>query len=256
MKNYKIVYTESLQTENMTWHDLEDKVSIIMMNRKFLQTNGYPVYMGYMDLAMVYVVTHETSSEMIVYMLKKDDLDNLGIDKQQLHNAAVKNALAKRRFRIVPLLEHMDNGMFAPIAVRTPGAEVKAGAELFHKTVMDINPVTGEENILVCKLKNRPFGAAYMFLPSVLEEVHKRFNRQEFYIVPVSTHEVWFIKGSYVSQNNKRSYKDVEIDLLDLLEEYNDTQNASWRDILSYNLYYYLGNTNEEGQVIMPINNH
>ena len=256
MKNYKIVYMESLETENMTWHDIEDQVTIIMLNRKFLRQNGSPVYTGYMDLAMVYAVTYETSGEMVVYMLKQDDLDNLGIDKQQVHNTAVKNAMAKRRFRISPLLEHMDHSMFSPLAIKVPGSEVKTGTELFNKTVVDVNPTTGEENILACKLKNRPFGAAYIFLPDVLEEVYRRFNHQEFYILPVSVHEAWFIKGSYVSHNNKRRYKDVEIDLLDLLEEYNDTQNGSWRDILSYGLYYYLGNANNEGQVIMPISNH
>jgi hypothetical protein len=85
-----------------------------------------------------------------------------------------------------------------------------------------------------------------------LDEVSKRFNGQDYYIVPVSMHEVWFIKNSYVSRNGKKSYQDVEIDLLDMLEEYNDTVNTNWQDILSYQLYYYLGN---ESHAVMPVKN-
>lgn len=252
MKKYKITYADDMKSEDITWHDVAHHLSIAMVNMKHLKEYGNPVYTGHMDLALVYPVVRATTSESIVYMLKQKDLDNLGVTKQDVHDMAVKNALNERRFRITPLSETFDTELLAPIAKGAPGTPFKTGVEPSRATIVDVDPVTGEENILACHRKNRPFGAAYMFLPSVLEEVSKRFNKQDFYIVPISAHSVWFIKNSYVSNNGKKSYRDVEIDLLDMLEEFNDEQNESWRDVLTYQVYYYMGG---ENQILMPIAN-
>ena len=54
----------------------------------------------------------------------------------------------------------------------------------------------------------------------------------------------------YVSHDGQKPVKYIEDDLLDFIEEFNDTQNKTWKDILSYKLYYYMG---DDGHVIVPI---
>lgn len=247
-KNYRIDFLSSLSDNLTTWQEVSGHVSMIMINAKRLDQHGSPVHTRYLDLAMIFTVQNEFSDYMEVYVLQENDLDRFGVTKDQVYKTAESNALLKRRFRLMPLSEALDQSMLAPLAKDTPVVDTKNS----NKVVLDVDPITGEENVLVCTLKHRPFGAAYMFMPKVLDEVSKRFNRQDFYIIPVSMHEVWFIKNSYVSRNGKKSYQDVEIDLLDMLEEYNDTVNTNWQDILSYQLYYYLGNDNH---AVMPVKN-
>ena len=55
------------------------------------------------------------------------------------------------------------------------------------------------------------------------------------------------------SKNNTKPLYAVEDDILDTIEDFNDTHNKSWKDILSYKTYYYLG---DDGKFILPISTH
>lgn len=242
---------EDLNIDITSWKNIAKYASFTLINQKCLEEYDNPVHDKCIDLAMVYIIQNETQGKLLIHMVQEEDLEKLGITKSDLHKVAVSNAMKNRRFRIVPFSETLEHNLLTPLSRRMPGTALGISAQI-PQIIIDVDPETEEENVLVGYNKNRPFGASYMFMPSVLEEVFKRFGNNDFYIIPMSRHQAWFVKGSYVTHEGTRDYRDVNIDLLDMLEEHNDKNNKRWQDILSYQLYYFMGN---DGKVIIPIKN-
>ena len=84
----------------------------------------------------------------------------------------------------------------------------------------------------------------------MLEEVYDRFNQENFYVLPISVHQVMCVRKGYADHDGQKPLYEVEDDLLCMVEGINDNGNKDWKDILSYKIYYYLG---DDGKRLFPI---
>jgi hypothetical protein len=206
-----------------------------------------------LDLAMVFAVQEKIKDDLKVYYLSKKDIKRYNVSEDVLQITAVRNTENNRKKRLVLLSDNIAmSNMLYPISTKAPGASMGLSNQNGGPTLGILQDKTDDkENILVVTNKSAPFGAQYMLLPSVLDEVYKRFDYENFYILPMSRHQAWYIRRGYATQDETKPWRYVEDDLLDMIEEYNDTQNKSWQDILSYKIYYYIG---DDGKLIVPIN--
>lgn len=237
-----------------SWDTIKDNVFARIINAKFLSKFQDVCYKKYLDLSIIFYVREIVKGKMRVYYFKKTDLETYGIDDKKLYQTAKENTLNDRKKRIVNFEENilMDNPMY-PLCKMPSGHSMGVSGPQGEGIGGIINAFDkeGTENILVLKNKQSCFGSIYFCFSEVLDEVYSRFNDNNFYILPISTHEVWCIKRSYLlKQNTVITQKEVEDDLLDLVEEVNDNRNESWQDVLSYNLYYFIG---DDGKMVFPI---
>ena len=84
------------------------------------------------------------------------------------------------------------------------------------------------------------YGASFGLTQKTFMEVAERFNNENFYIIPMSIHQVMFVKQSYASGHGRKTMAQTEDDLGDMLYQINDSMNKNWRDILSYHFYYHI----------------
>lgn len=235
-----------------TWEGIKDNVMVHLINSKYLSQYGKDVcYNKVLDLAMVFAIQEKDKDGLRIYYLSNEDTKKYGVTIETLREVAMKNAEHSRKKRLVTLSDSIAmTNMLYPLAVKMPGTSMGVGGQ-GGPTIGVLQDVSeDQENILVVTNKGVPFGAQYMLLPSVLEEVYARFNNENFYILPMSRHQAWYIRRGYVTHDETKPWQYVEDDLLDMIEEFNDTQNKSWKDILSYKLYYYIG---DDGKLIVPI---
>ena len=244
LDSFKKINTES-------WDSLKDNVYLQLINSKYLYTYGNVSHRKKLELAIVYSVQENTKDNLITYFLTEDDLKRYNVTQDEVYQTALRNSENNRKLRLVTLSESiMMTNMLYPLSIRIPNATMGVGSNNGPALGMLKDIEEEGENILVTLNKNIPFGASNMFLPKILHEVYERFNHSNFYILPISRHQAWYVKYDYVSHDGQKPVKYIEDDLLDFIEEFNDTQNKTWKDILSYKLYYYMG---DDGHVIVPI---
>lgn len=248
---------KKVNTEN--WDTIKDNVFIDLINSKYKETYGNPVSDNIMDLSFVYVLRENAKNSILSHMFLEEDLQKYNIDKDILRETAIKNSEKSRSKRIAPLSEiaRMQSVMY-PLMKKI--SEPSAGIAKVQSddpsmplpglgTIFDIDPDTREENILAVINRNLPYGSSYAFLESTIKEISERFNGESFYILPVSRHQSWFVKDSYLKSREK-DILTVENDLIDLVRQFNDDNNEKWSDILSYSIYHYFA---EDGGKIMQI---
>ena len=239
----------------LTWDTVKNNVYIRLMNIKSVSHYDKDIaFVKVADLAVTFSVQEIDSTEktLISHMLTVNELTDYGISIDIAYSKALENTLRNRKRRIISLREYMVMHEVAYPLINI-SEKVKGGFvnEKQSGIIEDIS-YDGEieiENILMLTNKNDIFGACYMIIPEILEEVYKRFG-ENFYIIPLSIHCVMCVRNGYATKNNTKPIHEVEDDILDAIEEFNDTKTNSWKDILSYKAYYYFG---DDGKYIFPI---
>ena len=237
MQNFKKIDTSS-------WDTLKDNVYVRLINRKYI--NKYDeniVHEPFMDLALTFSIQEKNKDIVMSHLLTKEDLKNLNVSTEEVKNVALHNTTYDRKKRVMTFKENTfkNNPMYPVLSVpQNMHMGVNTNRSSDFAMIQDVDSETGEENILMLGNKADIFGASYIASKEILEEIYHRFD-ENFYIIPLSVHQVMCVRTSYASQNGEKPSYEVDEDLLDMIESFNDDNNKSWKDILSYKIYYYLG---------------
>ena len=227
-----------------SWDTLKDDVYIRLMNRKYVNQYGNNVaHIPFMDLALTFSVQEKSKDTILSYLLTNEDLKSFGVNAEAVRDAALHNTSHDRKKRVMTFKESTlkSNPMF-PILQVPPGTMMGTGGRSMADCgfIQDKDEESGMDNILILGNKTDTFGASYMASGEVLDEIYNRFN-ENFYIVPLSIHQVMCVRASYATRNGTKPSYEVDDDFLDMIEAFNDSNNKSWKDILSYKIYYYFG---------------
>lgn len=248
MQNFKKVDMSS-------WDALKEHVYLRLINAKYLNKYGDDIaYSKCLDLSIVFSVQEKTNGVILSYILTNKDLKDLGVSIENVTEIALSNTLHDRKRRIMTFKEStLKNNPMFPIMTIPRGMTLGIGSETAQEcgVIEDVDLENDNENILMLCNKHDTFGSSYMIISEILEEVFERFNNENFYIVPLSVHQVMCIRAGYVSHNGKKPFYEINDDLLDMVESFNDECNKSWKDILSYKVYYYFG---DDGKKLFLIN--
>lgn len=242
LSNYKKVKTD-------TWDDIKDNIRLRAINTKYLKEYGNNVaHKTFLDISLT-LSLQEKQNKMLSYILQESDLERYGISFESAFKTAKDNSLYDRKRRILPLSEYMmQSELLYPLVNISPHAKMGCGNGA--GIISDVDTENNVDNVLVLCNRTDTFGATYMCIPEILEEVYQRFNYENFYILPMSIHHAWCVRQKYATKDNEKPIQYVEDDLLSMVEEFNDTQNKNWNDILSYKIYYYIG---DDGKHVFPI---
>lgn len=240
MQNFKKVDTSS-------WDTLKDNVFVRLINGKYVDKYGDNVInTPFMDLTLTFSVQEKSKDTILSYLLTEKDLERFNVTAEEVKDTALHNTTCDRKKRVMTFKESMlkSNPMY-------PVLEIPYGASLGisshssnspeHGLIRDVDEETDEENILILTNRTDVFGASYIASFEILNEIYDRFN-ENFYIIPLSIHKVMCIRSNYATKNGRKPIYEVDDDLLDMVESFNDSNNKSWKDILSYKIYYYFGN--------------
>ncbi len=239
LQNFKKVDTTS-------WEAVKDNVFIRLINEKYISKyDENIVYVKFLDLAMTFTVREKANNIVLCHMITNSDLATWNVDIETVRKSAQHNTAYDRKKRIMTFKEStLKNNMMYPILQIPQGMTMGAGGHSMADCgiIQDVDTETGCNNIIMLCNKYDVFGSAYMAIPEVLEEVWTRFDGENFYIIPLSIHQVMCVRDGYVTHDDEKPVYEVEDDLLDMIESFNDSNNKSWKDILSYKIYYYFGN--------------
>lgn len=241
--------------DTSSWDSMKDSVFLRLINKKFLNKYGENIaYVNYLDLALVFSVQEKTKDTMLSHILTEEELKELNVSINEVKQVAFKNTKHDRKKRIMTFKENIlkDNIMY-PVLQIPEGMTIGAGGHSMADCgiIQDVDEEKKCDNILILCNKHNTFGSSYMVIPEILEEVYERFNEENFYIVPLSIHQIMCVRSGYVSHEGEKPRYEIEDDLLDMIESFNDNNNKSWKDILSYKIYYYFS---EDGKILFPIN--
>ena len=236
-----------------SWEAIKNNVFFRVVNEKCLDKYGENIaYVKFLDLAITFSVQEKKQNTLVSHMLTKEELASFNVNVDEVKQAALYNTENNRKRRIMTFKQSFlkDNLMY-PIMKIPEGLILGAGNSMSDCGIIEDVDLENEcDNILIVCNKNNTFGASYIAVPKMLEEVYNRFGEENFYIIPLSVHQIMCIRRGYVSHEGKKPNYEVEDDLLDMLEDFNDNNNKSWKDILSYKIYYYFG---DDGKRVFPI---
>lgn len=225
------------------WDQLKQHITYKLINTKSfnLQDNNENIiHENKMDLTLVYSVSELSSDRKYVlyYSLTKDDLKKFGKTEEEVYEIAKDNVQNDRHRRLRTFKEdHIAREVLYPIMRFPEGAMLQGnGANALIEDSSDTC-----DNILTITNKYNVYGSSYMFDFNVLREVKARM-RSNFYIIPLSVHQLMFVSENYVLQNKDRF--EVEDDLFDMIYEIN-SKNKNAEDILTYRMYHY---STEDGE--------
>lgn len=254
LSNFKKIDTAS-------WETLKDNVFVRLINAKYIpKYNEDIVYDKKLDLAITFSVQecdNDGKGKVVLsHMLTNDDLKTFDVDITTVRHCAFHNMANNRKRRLMTFKEYTIKGnLLYPLLTTPRNFHMSTGEHscgVLEDITYDDETNDEQENILVMTNKNDIFGASYMVVQEMLDEVYNRFG-ENFYILPMSTHFVMCVREKYVTKDNQKPLYEVEDDILDMVEDFNDSQNKDWKDILSYKAYYYIGN---DGKYIFPLLSH
>ena len=242
LSNYKKVNTD-------TWDNIKDYIKLRAINTKYLEEYGNHIACKkFLDISLT-LSLQEKQDKMLSYVLTEEDLKKYNVSFDEAFKIAKDNSLSDRKRRILPLREYMmQSELLYPLVNIIPNAKIGCGNGA--GVLDDIDTEHDKNNVVVLCNRTDTFGATYMCIPEVLDEVYHKFDNENFYILPMSIHHAWCVRQSYANKDNTKPMQYVEDDLLGMVEEFNDTQNKNWKDILSYKIYYYIG---DDGKYVFPI---
>lgn len=257
------------KVDTSSWEGFKESVFIRLINSKHIQkyakdiyhNENQIVYSKWMDLAVTFSVqetVRENNEKILVsHILTEWDLEQYGIQKEDIMKQALLNMATSRKRRIMQFRYFTvhDNQMY-PIFEMPQGMKMQIGGAnntpsgFVNDVDFNFETEHEQENILIITYKNGYFGASLLCVPSILNEVYERFN-ENYYILPMSTHQLMCVRNTYASHKGQRPTYEVEDDLLSMVEDINDRKDVCWKDILTYKIYYYAG---DDGHVVIPVN--
>ena len=199
------------------------------------------------------------------YMLKNSDMNKLGISHEQLHSDAEANMIFKNGTRLETIAKHVSrHNILSPIISIPQNVGMKISVSpsgrrnvrrhtlfetsqysdvLLPETVPFLNSNTDSaedknDDMVVISNRTMNFAAANMFIDNTIQKIYDRF-KEDFYILPVSVHEIICLKVSY-ALNGASTEREAEEDLIDMIEQVNDKIITDDNDILSYSVYKYM----------------
>lgn len=228
-----------------SWENMSDNVFIRLINKKYVDKYGEDIATkDFFDLAICISLQEKKSNVLKSHLFTQKELRLYKIDFDVALKQAMKNTENERGKRILSIDKYMCmHNIVYPLMVRQK-TKVMVSMEGNDNPIGQVGSNDDGETVLMLCNKKDTFAASYMASFNILDEVFKRFNRTNFYIVPVSTICAMCVKSSFVTDNNKKPLKEAEEDLLDMLEQIND-EKKEWRNILSYKIYYYFGDDNK-----------
>lgn len=231
-----------VKVNTSSWETVNEDVFVRFINLKYL--NKYSsdiVHRKFLDLAMCASVQEKKEDKFRSHMLTQSDLERYGIDINTVFAAAMRNTENARSLRILTPAEHMCMNHPAYPLMGKIEARCMVGAGGAQNIPLGVIGGTDEnDNILILADKRFGYGSSYIASHKVLEDVYKKFDNKNFYVVPTNAFYVMCIKASFVTQDGSKPLREAEDDLMDMLESMND-KCKSWKDILSYKIYYYFG---------------
>ena len=238
----------SFSFDTTDWKEIKKNLYYRFVNENVLSQYGDNIpYIKYMDLAKTVTIREKINDVIHSHFITEEDIKRYNVSWEQVVACTNVSERTKKDGRIDLLsnflLRHTSS-MFPLVSV-PKGAVLGIGEKDF---VVDQDS-SGNPNILISYSRKFGFGAAYGFSNDALKKAYYKFGRENFYIVPMSIHNLLFIKESYVSKNGEKPMADIEEDLSDMIAAVNDDID-SWKNILSYNIYKFLA---DEGGRLMIV---
>ena len=251
-------YTDELDLQNFkkvntaSWEGMKDNVFVRLINKKYLSSYGDIAYVPFMDLAITFSVQEKNKGSIVSHLLTNEELENMNISVSEAKQVALKNTTNDRKRRLLTMKEStIKDDMMYPILQIPEGMMIGAGGKGPQSCGIIVDTEENRDNVLILCNKDGAFGASYMTVFSVLNEIYERFGCENFYIVPLSVHEIMCIRVGYVTHEGEKPLQEVEDDLLTMIESFNDSSNNSWKNILTYKIYLYYG---DDGNKLFLIN--
>lgn len=254
-------YTKFKKVDASSWATLRDNVYIRLVNKKCIpRYNEDIAFFNWIDLAATFsvqeVIRQKEGKVTLSHMLTKQELEGLDITIEDARVDVMNIMGNSRKRRVLTFRDFsMQDAMFYPVMNMPPHMMMQIGGKgepqgFMQDVEYDFESNKKTENVLIVTNQNNCLGSGYICIPSMMMDVYDRFQ-ENYYIVPMSVHQCMCIRQSYASKKGKKPTYETEDDLLQMVEDFNDRENSSWKDILTYKLYYYIG---DDGHVIVPIN--
>lgn len=232
-KEEKVMNTFSFDITD--WNEIKKNLYYRFVNEKVLSQYGNDIpYIKYMDLAKTITVREKRDDGVHSYFITNKDIKKYNLTLEQLIACTNVNERNIKDGRVALLSDFMirnSSSMF-PLVNLPPFAMIGVGDSEYIRD-KDEN---GKPNVLISYSRKMAFGASCGFSADILNKVYHDFEKEDFYVIPVSIHHVFFVKESYATDKGRKATVNVEEDLSDMLSNFNDNM-KSWKDILSYNIY-------------------
>lgn len=228
-----------------SWESMCDNVFVRLINKKYVNKyNDNIATKDFLDLSICVSLQEKRQNTLKSYLFTENDFKRYHIDFNEALEKAMRNTENERGKRILTLNQFMCmHHPVYPLMIDTK-SRMAVGTDNSQQPIGFIGGDDENDNILMLCNKKDTYASAYMSSFNILDEVFHRFGNTNFYILPVSVLCVMCVKSTFVSNNNKKPIKEVEEDLLDMVEEIND-EKKEWKKILSYKIYYYCGDDNK-----------
>lgn len=217
------------------WEEVKKNLYYRFVNEKVVPQYGDNIpYIKYMDLAKTITVREKINETVHSHFLTEKDMEKYNVTWEQVVACTNINERTIKDGRVCLLSDFIvrcNSSMFPLVNIPKTSAIGVNDREFIRDQDEDGNP-----NVLVSYSRKMAFGASYGFSADALMDVYKKFGREDFYVLPMSIHNLFFIKESYANKNGKKTMVNTEEDLSDMLSACNDNI-KSWKDILSYNVY-------------------
>lgn len=233
--------------KDIVWDNLKDKVRIRYVKNVLLdyQYKNVP-YKKFLDLAkIIHIESKDKNNNKNSYVINNADMKHFGISEEELFEIAENNTnydMDVRLFSFKDYLNRLNNPFFA---ITKTNIQAKLGIAYQGGELSMID----DERVLILTKIDNTFGSSYCFLDRFLNRVRKQFNNDDFYIVPLSIHQIMYIDKEYLTDDGNKTLYEAEQDLFYMLNDLNG--DLSWQNVLTYNVYYY-SNSNKS---IMMIKN-
>jgi hypothetical protein len=132
----------------------------------------------------------------------------------------------------------------APLMVDiNKGPQIKKGGSVFDGSQYGQLPLINnmdeqKKDVLMISNRTQTFAAINYIFSETLEKVYDKFQ-ENFFIIPMSVHEVICIREGYANKNGELTTKEAIEELEDMVEQVNDVITENTAEILSYNIYYH-----------------
>ena len=226
---------KKIDTES--WDDISKSLKLRLINSKRVE-EGVP-HRDIFDLSYVLSLEERNRTNVCSYIVTDEDLKKYGVTFDEAYEIAKNNMETDKAKRIILLKQKLMsiNNPFFAITVQPP----KEGYMQIGNNQMSILVDEDEEhqNIISVVSSKGPLGASYGMLPSTINEVKERFGNDNFYVIPLSTNEMMFLRDGYVTNDGDKPRAYVEDDILDMIETFNNSKDTNVNNILSYRAYFY-----------------